>query len=58
VETVRIGSDFDGDGKVDPTVYRPATGQWFVAQSSGAYATYLVVQWGNQGLGDMPIRER
>ena len=46
--TVRcaITSDFDGDGKADPTVYRPSTGGWFALQSSTNYSSSLAFSWG------------
>ena len=44
-------SDFDGDGRSDPTVYRPATGDWFAHSSSGV----LQVAWGAPALGDIPV---
>ncbi|MEO7673762.1 MAG: FG-GAP-like repeat-containing protein, partial [Pyrinomonadaceae bacterium] len=37
-------ADFDGDGKTDISVYRPGTGQWFVAGSLGP--TYRVYEFG------------
>lgn len=37
-------ADFDGDGKTDISVFRPATGQWFVAGTLGP--SYNVHQFG------------
>lgn len=32
-------ADYDGDGKVDPAVFRPSTGEWFIQRSrDGFYA--------------------
>jgi uncharacterized repeat protein (TIGR03803 family) len=39
-------SDFDGDGKADPTVFRSSTGQWFTVNSSTNYTTSSVMSWG------------
>lgn len=53
--------DFDGDGKVDPTVYRPVFGMWFMLPSSGfcpaGWTTITTGQCQKQwGLpGDMPM---
>ena len=38
--------DFNGDGMADITVYRPATGQWFIRGQA-------VAQWGDPG--DVPV---
>ena len=43
--------DFDGDSKSDVSVFRPATGQWFVARSS-APVSAVGFQWGL--LSDVP----
>ena len=37
-------ADFDGDGKTDISVFRPDTGEWFIAGSLGP--TYQVYQFG------------
>jgi endonuclease/exonuclease/phosphatase family metal-dependent hydrolase len=49
---LKAAADFDGDLKADPTVYRPATGEWFSLRSSGAA---LQVAWGVPSLGDIPV---
>jgi hypothetical protein len=33
-----VVADYDGDGKTDPAVFRPATGEWFVQRRDGFYA--------------------
>jgi FG-GAP-like repeat len=42
--------DYDGDGRTDMAVWRPATGEWFVINSLTGQTRR--VQWGT--LGDMP----
>ncbi|PYR61108.1 MAG: hypothetical protein DMF91_10595 [Acidobacteria bacterium] len=46
--TVRgtLAGDFDGDGKDDPTIYRPSTGLWAILKSSTNYTTSTTVSWG------------
>ncbi|HVL28005.1 MAG TPA: VCBS repeat-containing protein, partial [Acidimicrobiales bacterium] len=44
----RPPADFDGDRDTDVSVYRPSTGQWFIAGGNPA-----VVTWGAQG--DVPV---
>jgi hypothetical protein len=43
--------DFDGDGKADPTVFRPSTGISYVLQSSTGTGAFY--QWGISG--DIPV---
>lgn len=49
--TVAGTAQFDGDGKIDPTVYRPSSHQWFILYSSRNYdaALYGYLQWGLDG---------
>ena len=35
-------ADDDGDGKADPAMYRPSTGQWFILTSSSNYTAAIV----------------
>jgi hypothetical protein len=44
--------DFDADGKVDITVWRPGTGTWYVL-ASGTPGTYSAIQWGLPS--DVPV---
>ena len=39
-------SDLDGDGKADPAVYRPGTGQWIFLRSSTNYSSTTSIAWG------------
>jgi hypothetical protein len=54
---VPILGDFDGDGLVDLTVWRASTGTWYWLKSSTGYDVSLAgqAQWGNSGLGDIPL---
>ena len=52
IAPAKVTADFDGDHKADPTVYRPGTGEWFVAQSRGGV---LQGQWGVPSFGDVPV---
>ena len=53
--TCRSSADFDGDGKIELSVFRPATGQWFIRFSSRDYdaSNPGVYQWGLPG--DVPL---
>ena len=46
-------TDFDGDGRADLTVFRPASGVWFILHSSSGYASSDAIQWGLTG--DVPV---
>ena len=50
---VPVSGDFDGDGKLDLTVFRPATGEWHIRYSLSGYGASAVFQWGTAG--DVPI---
>ena len=41
-----LGADFDGDGKIDPGVFRPSSGEWFIRLSSTGYGNWVYYQWG------------
>ena len=42
-----VPADYDGDGKTDVTVFRPATGIWFALKSTAGNAgDYLTLPWG------------
>jgi len=51
---VPVPGDYDGDGKADLAIFRPASGHWFIRTSSTAYTAWAAVQWGITG--DVPIR--
>lgn len=42
--------DFDGDGKTDRAIFRPASGDWYILYSSGGYAG---LHFGQNG--DLPV---
>jgi M6 family metalloprotease-like protein len=54
---VPLVGDIDGDGKGDLIVWRASTGTWYWLLSSAGYdaAAAGSRQWGNEGLGDVPM---
>ena len=50
-------TDIDGDGGSDLVVWRASTGTWYWLTSSSGFNTAAAGsrQWGNQGLGDVPL---
>ena len=52
--TSRSPGDFDGDGRRDIAVYRPASGTWFWLKSSSNFTAYDYRGWGVQAQGDVP----
>jgi len=46
---IPVPSDYDGDGKADPAIWRANSGVWIVPLSSGSYSTYLFRAWGASG---------
>jgi hypothetical protein len=58
--TVVVGNtatsgDFDGDGRADLAVYRPATAEWFVFGSVTGLRTLVFGAPAASGLGDTPV---
>jgi hypothetical protein len=40
-----VVGDYDGDGKTDVAIYRPATSIWYVLRSSTNLTSYVAYQW-------------
>jgi hypothetical protein len=50
-----VPGDYDGDGKADPTTWRPDTGDWWILTSSSGYTRHYSVQWGASRFSDVPV---
>ncbi len=48
---IRSRADFDGDGKTDPSVFRPSTGNWYLLRSTAGYGAIV---WGTAGDNIVP----
>ena len=44
--TPKARADFDGDGRTDPSVFRPGSGTWFI---DGSAAGFSAMKWGQNG---------
>jgi len=53
---VPVPADYDADGRTDLAVWRPDTGEWWIARSSNGYDqnNALRFRWGK--LGDVPVQ--
>jgi hypothetical protein len=46
--------DYDGDGRMDPAIFRPSDGMWWVRLSSGDNSTWETSTWRSWQLGGQP----
>jgi len=53
VPDVPVAADYDGDGRADISIFRNATGNWYVLLSSTGFRQWLVVKWGMSA--DVPV---
>ncbi len=49
-ESARVSNDFDGDGKTDPAIYCPGTGQWLVFLIGSQTVTNVITSGGKNSL--------
>jgi hypothetical protein len=48
-----VPGEYDGDGRTDHAVYRPANGTWYILNSSSNQTTTASYQWGLSD--DIPV---
>ena len=56
VADIPVPADYDNDGRTDLGVWRPDTGEWWIAKSSNGYdqENAVTFRWGK--LGDIPVQ--
>ncbi|HEY3383627.1 MAG TPA: VCBS repeat-containing protein [Vicinamibacterales bacterium] len=55
---VVVPGEYDGDGKMDPTIWRSANGYYYVRPSSTGYVGWITWPLGNSTQGWVPVRVR